>query len=171
MYRGIRSRSGKWVSEIREPRKASRIWLGTYPKPEMAAAAYDVAVLALKGSGVILNFPNHVHLYPVPSSSSPADIRSAAASAAAMMNADAGELGQAVIGRSTGTVNDASGSHLGEKVSLGNEFIDEEALFDMPNLLVNMAEGMLISPPRLSSPPSDHSQISDAGNLWSSCQY
>uniref|UniRef100_A0A803LQR7 AP2/ERF domain-containing protein n=2 Tax=Chenopodium quinoa TaxID=63459 RepID=A0A803LQR7_CHEQI len=159
LYRGIRPRGGKWVSEIREPRKTTRIWLGTWPTAEMAAAAYDAAALALKGSEAVLNFPDDVLRYPVPNSNSPADIRNAAATAAAMKQERERKIGDEL-------------KNVGKK-GAEEEFIDMEALFNMPNLLVDMAGGMMVSPPRLSG-TGDHDydmgeddcDVGESGSLW-----
>ncbi|CAM8915842.1 unnamed protein product [Rhodiola kirilowii] len=63
-YRGIRMRKwGKWVAEIREPNKRSRIWLGSYTSPIAAARAYDTAVFLLRGPTARLNFPDSAAIW------------------------------------------------------------------------------------------------------------
>lgn len=176
VYRGIRRRrwnSNKWVCELREPNKQSRIWLGTYPTAEMAARAHDVAALALRGHSACLNFADSVWRLPAPVSKDAKDIRKAAAEAAEIFrpqedcdnsntteaSVSGSESGDHQVGEENGGLKHdsnevcSSGNYENEKILQdGDErkssfFVDDEALFDMPGLLANMAEGLLLSPP------------------------
>ncbi|KAL5081021.1 hypothetical protein RYX36_009442 [Vicia faba] len=137
VFRGVRRRNlDKWVCEMREPNKKTKIWLGTFPTAEMAARAHDVAAMALRGRHACLNFTDSLWRLPIPATSSTKDIQKAAAEAAEAFRPDKN--------LKTSDIETVVAVVPGEE--LINMFCvqeDEEEVLNMPDLWRNM---VLMSP-------------------------
>ncbi|URD83641.1 AP2 ERF domain-containing transcription factor [Musa troglodytarum] len=156
VYHGVRERNGgRWVCEVREPRRKGRIWLGTFPTPEMAARAHDVAAIALRGSSAQLNFPDSAWALPRAKSAAPDDVRRAAADAAATIPPSNSLPPSSTALPAAGiTPPGRDGVEAGAAAEASEPppapvFVDEEALFNMPGLLEDMARGLLVTPPSM----------------------
>ncbi|MBA0596746.1 hypothetical protein E1A91_D04G122000v1 [Gossypium mustelinum] len=143
IYKGVRRRNEKWVSEVREPNKKSRIWLGTFSSPVMAAKAYDAAALTLKGVSASLNFPDSAYALPRAKSSSISDIQSAA------MQAASEGFGDHAKASSPLPFLSSYPPPLSCSESSKILFVDEEEVFNMPGILDSMAEGLILTPPAM----------------------
>ncbi|KAF7844077.1 ethylene-responsive transcription factor ERF023 [Senna tora] len=158
VYRGVRKRRwGKWVSEIREPRKKSRIWLGSFPVPEMAAKAYDVAAYCLKGRKAQLNFPDEVEHLPLPSTCAARDIQAAAAKAAHAMKASAKKCSSIIIsddgeGDGDGDGGDSGGDDFWEEIELP-ELMNSEYCWNSPSGSSWGSSGDIAAWPDMELPP------------------
>ncbi|CAK7356677.1 unnamed protein product [Dovyalis caffra] len=140
-YRGVRQRKwGKWVSEIREPGSKTRIWLGSYEMPEMAAAAYDVAALHLRGRGTPLNFPEMADSLPRPVSSRAEDVQVAAREAALLFRRPI---------QCSDVVSCGDGSTGPVRVGLSPSQIQaiNEAPLDSPRMWMELAGAVLLGEP------------------------
>ncbi|XP_020683529.1 ethylene-responsive transcription factor ERF026-like [Dendrobium catenatum] len=139
-FRGIVLRGGKWAARVYRFHDSKSIWFGTYFTPEMAAIAHDVAELAINGDRAWLNFPDVIQSLPVPKSTSIVDIRAAIAAAAASAK-------QFIARPEVVDAYEVPSQEI-------TEYVDEDELFNMPQLLIEMAEGLMVSPPRF-GPPYD----------------
>lgn len=158
VFKGVRRRGSgarQWVCEVREPNKKSRIWLGSYPTPEMAARAHDVAALALRGRDACLNFADSASLlekYYLPLTTNHYSSSSSSGSGSGSSHsrrkdiqraaAEAAEAFHGPAAASDGTLTTTS-------MMPAVEVVTSVDPFDAAEYYRSMAEGMMLDPPQM----------------------
>ncbi|XP_038906080.1 dehydration-responsive element-binding protein 1B-like [Benincasa hispida] len=150
IFKGVRQRNGKWVSELRRPNKKSSLWVGTFCNPKTAAVAYDVVALAIKGESASLNFPNLAYSFPrVMSSSTIHDIRTMAIETAKAFTSS--DILTSLSPLSPPSSQSLLCSLTADEKVVPNFFWDEDEVFNMPAIIAGMAEGLILTPPKIKS--------------------
>ncbi|KAJ4774768.1 Dehydration-responsive element-binding protein 1E [Rhynchospora pubera] len=182
IYRGVRRRgsSDRWVCEVREPNKRSRIWLGTFRNAEMAARAHDVAAIALRGHAACLNFADSAWLINMPTSfSSVKELKCMAIDVAEALNGRAnGETRSDTSSTSASQVSDetevvSGASSFDEETPISDGFdwtkFDLDGNGEMNSALYYacLAEALLMEPPVGSYGSWEEDGDSTGVSLWS----
>ncbi|WJX66449.1 basic helix-loop-helix protein [Trifolium repens] len=159
VYRGVRKRNNdKWVCEMREPNKKTKIWLGTFPTVEMAARAHDVAAMALRGRYACLNFADSVWRLPKPATAQAKDIQKAATQAAEAFRPKKILL----TNDNDMTVVVAAAEEQEQPMPCSEE--EEVGVINMPELLSNMA---IMSPMHSLENEFYEEEVMNMPELWS----
>ncbi|KAM0878939.1 hypothetical protein ACQ4PT_034575 [Festuca glaucescens] len=199
VYRGVRRRgsAGRWVCEVRVPgKRGERLWLGTHVTAEAAARAHDAGMLALLGgrsvSAARLNFADSAWLLAVPSAL--ADVRRAALGAVAdfqrreaansvatvpIYEADTSSSSASSSADNTGSSATSLSSELDglfevpAAAVLGSGMFDFEfglsGEMDLGLYYADLAEGILLEPPRPEFTEVCWDGGADYAALWSYC--
>ncbi|PKA46215.1 Dehydration-responsive element-binding protein 1E [Apostasia shenzhenica] len=142
VFKGVRRRGAadRWVCELREPNKKSRIWVGTFPTPEMAARAHDVAAMALRGRAACLNFADSASLLPIVPASA-GEIRRAAAAAAEAFGPGGTHFAAGAEPASAAPVREEKVDFAGDgtEVDLGVLYDDDQVMFGSPEIWPEVA--------------------------------
>ncbi|XP_020167748.1 dehydration-responsive element-binding protein 1B-like [Aegilops tauschii subsp. strangulata] len=182
VYRGVRRRGREgqwvWVCELRVPaagsRVYSRIWLGTFADPEMAARAHDSAALALSGRDACLNFADSAwRMMPVHAAGSfklaaAQEIKDAVAVALKEFQEQQRPADVSKAPSSTDSTSEESAPSITSSDLSG---LDDEHWIggmDAGSYYANLAQGMLMEPPAAGAWRDDREQDDGVDtSLWS----